>query len=365
MLDIKQQTTEDLDFIIAQAQAELEIMAGSCLWFTGSAGFLGYYATKAIHQFNSFQPVNRRIRLLAIDNYMRGVPDWLSEIESDEIKLVRHDIIDPIPLDWPQAQFIVHAASIASPIVYRKYPLETIDANVTGLRRFLDHASGQKNIKGMLFFSTSEIYGDPTPDAIPTPETYRGFVSCTGPRACYDESKRLGETLCVTFAGTRNVPVKIARPFNNYGPGLGLNDGRVLSDFVNNVLAGKDIEMYSDGRPMRTFCYVADAVAGYLKILVRGRPGEAYNIGIETPEISMRELAELVAKQSQALWGYKGKVRIGTSVDSEYLTDNPQRRCPDISKARRELGYKPQYDIEDGIRRALVWYRHNRPAGDA
>jgi UDP-glucuronate decarboxylase len=345
MKDVVQQTVEDLDFVIDNASDAFDQMSGSCLWFTGSAGFLGYYATKAVHRYNSKQPKGKRIRLVAIDNYMRGVPAWLDDVRSDDISLVRHDIVDPVPPDWPRANYIVHAASIASPIVYRKFPLETIDANVTGLRRVLDYASSQGGVQGMLFFSTSEIYGDPTP-------------------ACYDESKRLGETLCVTFAQTKQVPVKSARPFNNYGPGLGLADGRVLSDFVSNVLNGNDIVMLSDGSPTRTFCYIADAITGYFKILVKGRPGEAYNIGTEKPEISMKQLAELVAEQSRALWGYDGKVRTGKSDDTAYLTDNPQRRCPDISKARSELGYEPQYGIEEGVRRALVWY-HARQGGAA
>ena len=117
----------------------------------------------------------------------------------------------------------------------------------------------------MLFYSSSEIYGDPTPENIPTPETYRGNVSCTGPRACYDESKRYGETLCVNFAQQRGVPVKIARPFNNYGPGLKITDRRVIPDFARDIMAGRDIVMLSDGAPKRTFCYVADAVGRLLQ----------------------------------------------------------------------------------------------------
>ena len=130
-------------------------------------------------------------------------------------------------------------------------------------------------IRGFLFFSSSEIYGDPTPDAIPTPETYRGLVSCTGPRACYDESKRYGETLCVIFAQVHGLPIRMARPFNNYGPGMKITDGRVIADFARDILDGEDITLLSDGSPTRTFCYVADAVSGYYKILVRGRRGRA------------------------------------------------------------------------------------------
>ena len=149
-----------------------------------------------------------------------------------------------------------------------------MDANVNGLRNLLRYFQEQKakgkTVGGLLFYSSSEIYGDPTPENIPTPETYRGNVSCTGPRACYDEAKRFGETLCVNFATQYDLPIKMARPFNNYGPGLKITDRRVLPDFARDIFAGKDIVMLSDGAPKRTFCYVADAVQGYYKILVRG-----------------------------------------------------------------------------------------------
>jgi nucleoside-diphosphate-sugar epimerase len=262
--------------------------------------------------------------------------------------------------------YIIHAASIASPIYYRLHPIETMDANVNGLRTLLDYSLAQREkgmaVKGFLFFSTSEIYGDPTPENIPTPETYRGNVSCTGPRACYDESKRYGETLCVNFAQQHSLPVAIARPFNNYGPGLKITDGRVLPDFVRDVLSGRDIVMFSDGSPTRTFCYVADAIVGYLKILTRGKPGEAYNIGMEKPEISMAELADRVVAMARELFGYTGSVIRKQSSDSEYLTDNPNRRCPIIAKAQSDLGYQPTISIDDGLRRAMLWYRDNQVA---
>jgi nucleoside-diphosphate-sugar epimerase len=286
-----------------------------------------------------------------------------------ELTLTEHDITSPLPDDMEDFDFIVHAASIASPIYYRKYPIETMDANVNGLRSLLDYCVNQKErghpIEGFLFYSTSEIYGDPPPDSIPTEETYRGNVSCTGPRACYDESKRFGETLCVNFARHRAIPIKIARPFNNYGPGLKITDKRVLPDFARDVLAGRDIVMLSDGSPTRTFCYIADAICGYYKILVNGRPGEPYNIGVEDPEISMLEFAELVVGKAQELIGYDGRVVVGTSPDDEYLVDNPNRRCPNIEKARTELKYEPQISLEEGLARTLIWYQANQDAADA
>jgi nucleoside-diphosphate-sugar epimerase len=260
--------------------------------------------------------------------------------------------------------YILHGASIASPTYYRRHPAQTMDGNVNGLRNLLEYAvrrAEQRDpIRGLLFWSSSEIYGDPDPAHIPTPEDYRGYVSCTGPRACYDESKRYGETLCVVFARQYGIPTRIARPFNNYGPGLKITDGRVIPDFCRAILEGRDIVMLSDGTPRRTFCYATDAVAGYYKVLTRGGDGEPYNIGIETPEITMRDLADRLAAIARDLWGYSGRVVTGTTSDSDYLVDNPNRRCPVIGKARRELAYEPRVTLDDGLRRTLIWYRGNR-----
>ena len=298
------------------------------------------------------------------------MPAWLTSLVQDpNLRLLKHDITQPLPPEFDDQEFLIHAASIASPIYYRRFPIETMDANVNGLRFLLEYCKTQqqrgKPVEGVLFYSSSEIYGDPTPENIPTPETYRGYVSCTGPRACYDESKRYGETLCVNFARQYGLPIKVARPFNNYGPGLKITDGRVIPDFARNILDGQDIVMLSDGSAKRTFCYVADAVAGYYKVLVNGRPGEAYNIGVETPEISMVELAGMAVKLGGELFGYQGKVVRQQSVDKDYLVDNPNRRCPVITKARTELGYDPQVTIEEGLRRSLLWYSGNREASEA
>jgi nucleoside-diphosphate-sugar epimerase len=285
------------------------------------------------------------------------------------LRLLKHDITVPLPAELGDMELLIHAASIASPTYYRKCPIETMDANVNGLRYLLDYCLGQKGrnhpVEGVLFYSSSEIYGDPTPENIPTPETYRGNVSCTGPRACYDESKRYGETLCVNFARQHDLPIKVARPFNNYGPGLKITDRRVIPDFARDILDGKDIVMLSDGSAKRTFCYVADAVLGYYKILSKGAPGEAYNVGVETPEVSMLELAEQMTALGRELFGYRGKVVRQQSADKDYLVDNPTRRCPVITKAREQLGYAPQVTLEDGLRRSLLWYSENRVASEA
>lgn len=355
---------EDLESMGDRLDEEFSRLAGRRLLITGGAGFLGYYLVQAPLAWNGLGR-GEPIRVTVFDNYARGVPRWLEVLDRDpNLELLRHDITDPLPVDMPHFDYVIHAASIASPTFYRQYPIETMDANVDGLRELLDwavdRAADGAPLEGFLFFSTSEVYGDPSPEDIPTPETYRGNVSCTGPRACYDESKRFGETLCVNFARHRDVPVSIARPFNNYGPGLKLGDRRVLPDFARDVLAGRDIVLLSDGSATRTFCYVADAVVGYYKILVRGERAEPYNIGTDAPEISMWDLARKVGELAGGLFGYEGRVTRQESSDEDYLVDNPNRRCPVIDKARTAFGYEPAVDLDEGLRRSLVWYAGNR-----
>ena len=222
----------DLDYCCVQLSAEFERMSGSRLLLTGGGGFLGYYLVQTLLEWNRRVPRPDGIELTVIDNYLRGVPDWLNAIQDDRLQLSTHDIRTPVPADLGEFDYYIHGASIASPTFYRQHPIATMDANVTGLRLLLERARNQQEkgrpVVGFLFFSSSEIYGDPEPAAIPTPETYPGRVSCTGPRACYDESKRYGETLCVNFARQYGLPITIARPFNNYGPGL--EDHRPSSD---------------------------------------------------------------------------------------------------------------------------------------
>ena len=354
---------KDLNFSIGNLENDFGKLSGKNLLITGGAGFLGYYLVQSISHWNDANENKKPIQLWVYDNFVRGVPDWITMLKQrDDIHIIKHDITTPLKSNIAFS-YIIHAASIASPFYYRQHPIETMDANVQGLRYLLDYALKRKEttepVEGFLFFSSSEIYGDPSPDNIPTPETYRGNVSCTGPRACYDESKRYGETLCVNFAKHYGLPIKIARPFNNYGPGLKISDRRVIPDFARNIFANEDIIMLSDGSPTRTFCYVADAIIGYYKILINGHPGEAYNIGVEEPEISITELAERMVDIGKRHFGYTGKIVHKISEDKEYLTDTPNRRCPDITKVREQIGYSPSIDIDEGLLRTMYWYSNN------
>lgn len=348
---------KDSKEIIEQLRQYNERFAGKTVFLTGAAGFLGAQFVHYFAELNDSNILSKPVRLIAMDNFSRGKPDWMvAFMHRSDIDVMQADITEPLAIEG-HFDFIVHAASIASPTYYRRFPIETMDANVLGLRQLLDFAV-EHPPESMLFFSSSEVYGDPLPQNIPTPETYSGNVSCDGPRSCYDESKRYGETLCVNFHRVHKVPVRIVRPFNNYGPGLKITDGRVISDFFRNVIANHDIVMYSDGNPTRTFCYISDAITGYLLALLCPVAGEVFNIGTNKPEISMREFAEIIIQAS----GKSLQVVCRSSNDPVYLKDNPNRRCPDISKARQVLNYRPKVGLEEGLSRLYQWYIANPEA---
>lgn len=345
----------DLDHIHKGLGAKSEAFRDQTIVITGCAGFLGFYITQYFLHFAETLGVKK---VIALDTFLLDKPKWLSDLVAAHGDLldvrtfdISKDNLGAIP-GAADAGFVVHGASIASPTFYRKYPVETLDANIWGLRHILDLYRGRDTLKGLLFFSSSEIYGDPDPAAIPTTEEYRGNVSCHGPRACYDESKRFGETMAWVYASQYNMPITVARPFNNYGPGMRLGDKRLPADFALAVTEGRDLVILSDGTPTRTFCYVADAVTGYLLCLLHGSY-DYFNIGIDKPEIMVRELAEIYRTAGEKVYGYKGAVHYEEAEDPAYLEDNPNRRCPIIDKARDVLGYNPTILVEEGIERYL------------
>lgn len=349
---------EDLSYISDKLSTEEKSkFENSTILITGCGGFLGYYF---MHFFARYADELKINKVIALENFLTGTKDWLDELISANEKMSLHEfniITDDINTvsGADQANLIIHGASIASPTFYRIYPLETVDANIWGLRRLLDYYV-EKEIKGFLFFSSSEIYGDPFPDFIPTNEEYRGNVASMGPRACYDEAKRFGETLCYIFNQKYNMPISVARPFNNYGPGMNINDKRLPADFAKAIIDDRDLEIFSDGKPSRTFCYISDAITGYLKVLLYGKL-EAFNIGIDKPEISVKQFSEYFIKHGKETFGYTGQIKFAESSDTEYLTDNPNRRCPNIDKAKGILNYDPSIYVEEGIGRFLKFLK--------
>jgi len=352
--------TEDMAYIAGKlSSVEKAKFKNSTVLITGCGGFLGYYF---MHFLASYAAELQIKKIIALENFLTGTRTWLDKLaeNNDKIVLKEFDVIydDLANVEGAdEANLIIHGASIASPIFYRIYPVETMDANVTGLRRMLDFYK-ERNIKGFIFFSSSEIYGDPFPEFIPTSEDYLGNVATMGPRACYDEAKRYGETLCYVFNQKFDIPITIARPFNNYGPGMNINDRRLPADFAKAVHEGRNLVMLSDGKPTRTFCYIADSIAGYFKVLMHGKL-DVFNIGIDKPEISVADFAGLFAKNARNISDYKGKVEFEISPDKEYMTDNPNRRCPVIDKAKNILGYAPSIKVDEGINRYLQFLKIN------
>ena len=337
----------DIQEIAAALGEEAKPFSGSTLLLCGGAGFLGRYFTTLFAYLND-QVFTRPCRVIICDNLITSGKLGTDSMNLDGFRFISHDIIQPLELDEP-LDYVIQAAGIASPYYYRKYPLETLEVATVGTKQTL--ALGRKHkLKGFLFFSSSEIYGDPDPQHVPTPESYRGNISCLGPRACYDESKRLGETLCTIFHELHGVPTRMVRPFNVYGPGMQETDYRVLPNFASRIIAKKPLHVYGSGKQTRTFCYVTDAITGFIKVLLNGGPGQAYNIGNPVPEISMVELAGILERV------------VGRSLDVQaveypdtYPADEPQRRCPDISKASLQLRYKPAVNLEEGLKRFMKW----------
>lgn len=341
---------QDIEKIAKTLGIEAKKLEGKTLLISGGAGFIGSYILATIAHLNK-KHFSKPCRVISIDNFITGRKRRIvEEITDKNFTLIEADVTKPIPFDQ-KIDYIIHAAGLASPVYYQKYPLETIESAIYGAKNLLDLAKSKK-VKSFLYFSSSEIYGDPDPNFIPTPENYHGNVSAIGPRACYDESKRLGETICMVYYDKFKVPVKIVRPFNVYGPGMLPNDYRVIPMFISNALNGKPLPVHDKGNQTRTFCYIADAIVGFLKVLLSKKNGEVYNVGNDNNEINMMKLAITVSDL------FKKKVEVHTiEYPKHYPQDEPKRRCPDLTKIRTELDYEPAFDLRQGLKRVIKWYK--------
>ncbi|MDO8430319.1 MAG: NAD-dependent epimerase/dehydratase family protein [bacterium] len=342
---------EDIKNIIDSIKREAPAFDGKTILISGGAGFLGNYLVATFLQLNK-EVLKNPCKVIIMDNFITGSQKNLifASENNPNFKLIEHDVRKPIPTNI-DADYVIHAAGLASPFYYKKFPIETIEVAVNGTKNFLEYTK-EKKVKSMLYFSSSEIYGDPDPKFIPTPEEYSGNISPIGPRACYDESKRLGETLCVTYHQLYNLPVKIVRPFNVYGPGMKVNDYRVIPTFMVKAINGENLPVHDKGNQTRTFCYITDAIQGFFKILVSGKNGEVYNVGRDNEEINMNDLGNIITK----LAATNSKVQLINYPES-YPAGEPKRRCPNITKIKRDLGFNPTVDLETGLARTLVAYR--------
>jgi UDP-glucuronate decarboxylase len=298
---------------------------------TGGAGFLGSHLCERL--------VRDGHDVICLDNFFTGrrknVEDLLS---NSAFEVVRHDVIQPILLEVDR---VYHLACPASPVHYQFNPVKTVKTNVMGTINMLGLT---KRLKArLLHASTSEVYGDP--DVHPQVEEYWGNVNPIGPRSCYDEGKRVAETLCFDYHRQHQVAVRVVRIFNTYGPRMLLDDGRVVSNFVLQALRGEDITLYGDGQQTRSFAYVDDLIEGFVRMMDSPHVGPI-NLG-NPVEFTIRELAELVIE----LTGAKSSL-----VHRPLPADDPTRRRPDITKAKELLGWQPTVQLREGLARTIRYF---------
>jgi nucleoside-diphosphate-sugar epimerase len=300
---------------------------------TGGAGFIGSHLVESLIKNN---------RVICVDNLSSGDCRNVEHLMSNpNFEFIEHDIKKPLDLKEKIDQ-IYHLASRASPVDFEKYPIEILLTNSSGTCNMLDLA--RKNEAKFLFASTSEVYGDPKEH--PQSEGYYGNVNCVGPRSCYDESKRFGESMVMAFHKEHDMDVRIARIFNTFGPKMRPNDGRVIPNFVTQALNNKPITVYGDGRQTRSFCYISDLVGGLIK-LMNSKCSGPINLG-NPNEIRILDLAKLVKK----LTGSKSEI-----VFKPLPKDDPVRRRPDIRKAKERLGWEPKIAFEEGLKKTIEWFR--------
>ena len=303
---------------------------------TGGAGFIGSHLCLRLFEEGH--------HVICLDNYFTGRRDNFGDryqelVLSGRFEFVRHDVIEPIVLEVDR---IFHLACPASPVHYQYNPVKTIKTNVLGTYHMLGLA---KRVKArVLLASTSEVYGDP--QVHPQPETYWGHVNPIGVRSCYDEGKRVAETLMMDYHRQHKLAIRIARIFNTYGPNMAVNDGRVMSNFICQALGNEEMTVYGDGEQTRSFCYVSDLVDGLVRLMDSDVPGPI-NLGNDR-EISMLELV----KGIEQILGRPLK-----TVRKPLPPDDPVRRRPDLTRARTLLGYEPKVSLEEGLRRTVAYFQ--------
>lgn len=304
---------------------------------TGGAGFLGSHLIDRL--------MTEGHEVLCLDNFYTGHKrNILKWIGNPYFELIRHDITEPIRLEADQ---IYHLACPASPVHYQFNPVKTIKTNVMGTLNMLGLA---KRVKArFLLASTSEVYGDP--DVHPQPEEYRGNVNCIGLRSCYDEGKRVAETLAFDYHRQNNVDIRVMRIFNTYGPRMLKNDGRVVSNFIIQALEGNPLTVYGDGSQTRSFCYASDLIKGMI-LLMNGDHVGPINIG-NPGEYTILELAQTIQKM----------INPDAEVSFKPLPDDdPKQRQPDISRAKNLLGWEPTISLEKGLEMTIADFRERYPA---
>ena len=301
---------------------------------SGAAGFIGSHMCERL--------LAEGHTVLGLDSFLTGSAANCAHLEAQSgFRLLGHDVTRPIHIDGP-VDCVLHMASPASPKDYLEHPIETLDVGSAGTRNMLELAC--RHNARFLLTSTSECYGDPL--VHPQTESYWGNVNPVGPRSCYDESKRFAEAIVMAYHRVHGLATNIARIFNTYGPRMQLNDGRVVPAFLDQALRGESLTVYGDGSQTRSFCYVSDLVDGLYRLMWSD---ERYPVNLGNPrEMTILEFAEYIRR----LTGTASRIRFEPLPE-----DDPKQRQPDISKARRILGWEPRVELEDGLRRTIDYFK--------
>jgi UDP-glucuronate decarboxylase len=336
---------EDLDFITKTDLPWEQFMEKTVL-ISGASGFLPAYMVETFLYLNEIRGLNTRILGIVRDGE-NAQKRFSSYLQSPHFELIIQDICEPVQIK-EGVDYIIHAASQASPKYFYSDPVGTIKPNVLGTYNLLKLAS-EKKICSFLYFSTTGVYGNVPPDSYPLKEDYYGYVDPLNIASSYIESKKMGENLCIAWMHQYGIKTKIVRPAITYGPGVRLDDGRSFADFINNILKKENIELFSEGKVYRNYCYLADATLGFFTVLLRGQSGEAYNIA-NPKEIAVIELAKLLTEQ--VFPELNLKVVLKADQSKSYLRMNFPRTAVDISKAE-SLGWKISFGLIDGFKRTV------------
>ena len=321
----------------------------SRVFVAGANSFLASYLIESILHYNRSSKNKSCFITGLVRNIKKAKKRYSAYLDSKDLELIEGDIslIDPNSI---KTDYIIHAASQASPKYFGVDPVGTFMPNVEGTKRLLEAALKNK-VKSFLFFSSAEVYGPAVSEDGFVNEGIFAGIDPMHIRSCYSEGKRAGETLCKAFATQYGVDVKVVRPFHTYGPGMDLNDGRIFADFVGNVIKGEELLIKSDGKAVRAYCYLRDAVLGFLTVMMKGKNGEAYNIGNDNACVSVSELAEIIVKIIP-----EKKIKIHYDIGAiEYTKTNVMSIKPDISKAKK-IGFNPSVGIKEGFERTIKSY---------
>jgi nucleoside-diphosphate-sugar epimerase len=337
--------TDDLKYIIDQG-LPWELFKDKTVLVSGASGFLPAYMVETLLYLNETRQLN--IKVIGLVRSLENAQLRFSHYnDNKKLQLIYQDVCDPFKIN-DDVNYIIHAASNATPKVFKTDPVGTISPNVIGTANLLKLAV-EKKVECFLYFSTSGVHGFVDQSMYPIKENCYGSLDPLELSSCYLESKRMGENMCIAWMHQYGVPVKIVRPATTYGPGLKLDDGRSFADFISNVVNYQDIVLFSEGKVIRNFCYIADAALGFFIVMLKGKIGEAYNVATDH-EISIIDLANLLIKKVFSERNLKVVMKKEESRD--YLRVNYPRTTVDITKLKA-LGWKLSFPIEDGFRRTV------------